>query len=50
MPKDSKMGVTIGSPPIVVNTVINAFRSESYVIAHIDMPLTPARVWAAMNN
>ena len=50
MPKDSKIGVTIGSPPTVVNAVINVFKSEGYVIAHIDMPLTPARVWAAMNN
>ena len=40
----------IGSPPTVVNAVINALRSAGHDITHIDMPLTPARVWAAMNN
>ena len=50
MPKDSKIGVTIGSPPTVANAVINALRSAGHDITHIDMPLTPARVWAAINN
>ena len=40
----------IGSPPTVVNAVVNALRSAGHDITHIDMPLTPARVWAAMNN
>ena len=40
----------IGSPPTVVNAVINALRSAGHDITHIDMPLTPARVWAALNN
>ena len=40
----------IGSPPTVVNAVINALRSAGHDITHIDMPLTPARVWAAMKN
>ena len=40
----------IGSSPTVVNAVINALRSAGHDITHIDMPLTPARVWAAMNN
>ena len=40
----------IGSPPAVVNAVIDALRSNGQDITHIDMPLSPARVWAAMNN
>ncbi|QDL92028.1 xanthine dehydrogenase family protein molybdopterin-binding subunit [Paroceanicella profunda] len=37
----------IGSPPAVVNAVIDALSARG--VTHIDMPLTPARVWAAMN-
>ncbi len=41
----------IGSPPAVVNAVIDALhRAGHSKISHIDMPLTPARVWAAMNE
>ena len=43
-------GGAIGSPPTVVNAVIDALQSGGKDIKHIDMPLTPARVWAAMNN
>ena len=40
----------IGSPPAVVNAVIDALhRAGMTHITHIDMPLTPSRVWAAMN-
>jgi len=40
----------IGSPPAVVNAVIDALhRAGRTNITHIDMPLTPSRVWAAMN-
>ena len=40
----------IGSPPAVVNAVIDALhRAGRTDITHIDMPLTPSRVWAAMN-
>ena len=40
----------IGSPPAVVNAVIDALHRAGHThIAHIDMPLTPSRVWAAMN-
>jgi carbon-monoxide dehydrogenase large subunit len=38
----------IGSPPSVVNAVIDALHSGGHAVAHIDMPLTPSRVWAAM--
>jgi carbon-monoxide dehydrogenase large subunit len=40
----------IGSPPAVVNAVLDAMRSGGKDIGHIDMPVTPARVWAAMNG
>ena len=40
----------IGSPPAVVNAVIDAIhRAGRTDVTHIDMPLTPARVWNAMN-
>ena len=40
----------IGSPPTVVNAVIDALQSGGKNVTHIDMPLTPHRVWSAMNN
>ncbi|MEC7258461.1 MAG: molybdopterin cofactor-binding domain-containing protein, partial [Pseudomonadota bacterium] len=40
----------IGSPPSVVNAVIDALQSGGKSVTHIDMPLSPARVWAAMNG
>ncbi len=36
----------IGSPPALVNAVIDALAEDG--VAHIDMPLTPKRVWEAM--
>ncbi|RMH46729.1 MAG: xanthine dehydrogenase family protein molybdopterin-binding subunit [Alphaproteobacteria bacterium] len=36
----------IGSPPAMVNAVVDALRHLG--VRHIDMPLTPARVWAAI--
>jgi len=41
---------SIGSPPAVVNAVLDAMRSGGKDVGHIDMPVTPARVWAAMNG
>ena len=38
----------IGSPPALVNAVLDALHSGGFKVEHIDMPLTPARVWAAM--
>jgi carbon-monoxide dehydrogenase large subunit len=38
---------TIGAPPTIVNAVIDALRCRG--IEHLDMPLTPARVWGALN-
>lgn len=40
----------IGSPPSVVNAVIDALQSGGKDVAHIDMPLTPSRVWGAMQG
>jgi carbon-monoxide dehydrogenase large subunit len=40
----------IGSPPAVVNAVVDAMQRAGKDITHIDMPLSPARVWAAMNS
>jgi carbon-monoxide dehydrogenase large subunit len=40
----------IGSPPTVVNAVIDALHRGGYEVGHIDMPLTPNRVWAAIEG
>jgi aerobic carbon-monoxide dehydrogenase large subunit len=39
---------TVGSPPAVVNAVMDALKP--YGIRHADMPLTPSRLWEAMNG
>ena len=38
---------TIGAPPTIVNAVLDALRPLG--VEHIDMPLTPVRVWNAIN-
>ncbi|MGB7269343.1 MAG: xanthine dehydrogenase family protein molybdopterin-binding subunit [Albidovulum sp.] len=40
----------IGSPPTVVNAVIDALQRGGYDVKHIDMPVSPGRVWEAMQN
>ncbi len=40
----------IGSPPALVNAVIDALQRGGKNVTHIDMPLSPSRVWAAMNG
>ncbi|MCT4558052.1 MAG: xanthine dehydrogenase family protein molybdopterin-binding subunit [Pelagimonas sp.] len=40
----------IGSPPAVVNAVIDALQSGGHDVTHVDMPLSPSRVWSAMNG
>jgi carbon-monoxide dehydrogenase large subunit len=40
----------IGSPPAVVNAVVDALRSGGHDITHIDMPVSPSRVWQAMQG
>jgi len=39
---------TVGSPPAVVNSVLDAI--APFGIRHADMPLTPANVWMAMQG
>ncbi|MCW2726624.1 MAG: carbon-monoxide dehydrogenase large subunit [Frankiales bacterium] len=39
---------TVGSPPAVVNAVVDAL--QPFGVTHMDMPCTPARVWAAMQG
>jgi aerobic carbon-monoxide dehydrogenase large subunit len=39
---------TVGSPPAVVNAIVDAL--APYGVTHMDMPCTPARVWAAMQG
>ncbi len=40
----------IGSPPALVNAVIDAMQRNGRDVTHIDMPLSPARVWTAMQG
>lgn len=40
----------IGSPPAVVNAVLDALNAGGYKVDHIDMPVSPGRVWQAMNG
>ncbi|MEX1235053.1 MAG: xanthine dehydrogenase family protein molybdopterin-binding subunit [Roseovarius sp.] len=40
----------IGSTPTVVNAVVDALQSGGYKVDHVDMPVTPSRVWAAMQQ
>ncbi|MDE2283395.1 MAG: xanthine dehydrogenase family protein molybdopterin-binding subunit [Hyphomicrobiales bacterium] len=39
---------TIAAPPTVVNAVLDALRERG--VEHLDMPLTPARIWQAANS
>ena len=40
----------IGSPPAVVNAVIDALQRAGHDVTHIDMPVSPSRVWQAMQG
>ncbi|SHI50580.1 carbon-monoxide dehydrogenase large subunit [Palleronia salina] len=40
----------IGSPPAFVNAVIDALHRGGHKVEHINMPLTPDRVWTAIQN
>jgi carbon-monoxide dehydrogenase large subunit len=37
----------IGSPPAVMNAVVDALRD--YGVRHIEMPATPAKIWSIIN-
>jgi carbon-monoxide dehydrogenase large subunit len=39
---------TVGSPPAIVNAIVDALKT--FGIRHADMPLTPSRVWDAMQG
>jgi carbon-monoxide dehydrogenase large subunit len=39
---------TVGSPPAIVNAVVDALKP--FGVRHADMPLTPSRVWEAMRG
>jgi carbon-monoxide dehydrogenase large subunit len=39
---------TVGSPPAIVNAVVDAL--APFGVRHADMPLTPSRVWDAMQG
>ncbi|MHA6324015.1 xanthine dehydrogenase family protein molybdopterin-binding subunit [Roseivivax sp. CAU 1753] len=40
----------IGSPPTVINAVVDALQSGGFKVDHIDMPASPGRVGAAMRG
>ncbi|WP_323036723.1 xanthine dehydrogenase family protein molybdopterin-binding subunit [Pararhodobacter sp.] len=41
----------IGSPPAVINAVVDALQRGGFAhVTHIDMPVTPSRVWSAMQT
>ena len=39
---------TIGAPPTIVHAVLDAL--APFRIAHLDMPLTPCKIWTAIEN
>ncbi|HUZ83188.1 MAG TPA: molybdopterin cofactor-binding domain-containing protein, partial [Gaiellales bacterium] len=39
---------TVGSPPAIVNAIVDAISPMG--VRHVDMPCSPARVWAAMQG
>ncbi|PWE31994.1 carbon monoxide dehydrogenase [Maritimibacter sp. 55A14] len=40
----------IGSPPAIVNAVVDALQGGGIDVTHIDMPLSPGRVWQAIQG
>jgi carbon-monoxide dehydrogenase large subunit len=38
----------VGGPPSVINAVVDALRP--YGVRHVDMPVTPQRIWAAIHG
>jgi carbon-monoxide dehydrogenase large subunit len=39
---------TVGSPPCIVNAVVDALKP--YGVRHVEMPMTPGRVWEAIQR
>lgn len=46
--KGAGEGGTCGAPPALVGAVLDALRDHG--VEHLDMPLTPERVWRALRN
>ncbi len=46
--KGVRESATVGSPPAVVNAVMDALKP--FGVRHADMPLTPAQVWCAIQG
>jgi carbon-monoxide dehydrogenase large subunit len=40
----------IGSPPTVVNAVVDALQRGGKNVTHVDMPVSPHNVWKAMQS
>jgi carbon-monoxide dehydrogenase large subunit len=38
----------IGSPPAVINAVVDALRD--YGVTHVEMPATPAKIWRIIHG
>jgi len=41
---------SVGAPPAVVNAVVDALRAGGADIDHIDMPVTPEKVWSVLRE
>ena len=39
---------SIGAPPAIVGAILDALKPLG--VTHVDMPATPARIWAAINR
>jgi carbon-monoxide dehydrogenase large subunit len=39
----------VGAPPAVINAIVDAIHHRTGA-RHIDMPATPARIWALLNQ
>ena len=44
------LNMSITSVQQMVNAVLDALNRNGHDVAHIDMPLSPSRVWSAMNK
>jgi carbon-monoxide dehydrogenase large subunit len=40
----------VGAPPAIINAIVDALHHHDESLHHIDMPATPARVWALLNR
>jgi carbon-monoxide dehydrogenase large subunit len=38
---------TVAAPPAIINAIVDAL--SEFGVDHLDMPATPARVWASIN-